>query len=99
MAVYATGPANGSFDVDWNMWLKVDGVSVCANDTSNGISNQTFDGTGNWHRSASLSGYWTGGVGTHTAEANATLTVYYNGSTNKGSKTDQDFIVYPVIYP
>jgi hypothetical protein len=66
--VTASGPANSNFEVDWNMWLKLDGVSKVPNDTSNGFKAQTFNAAGEWFKV---------GWGTGTAQWSDTFPVTY----------------------
>ena len=74
-SVSATGAANANFPVNWNMWLKVGSNSVLPNNTSNGVVQQSFNGTGNWTQSWSPSVTVALGPGTYTAEAAAFITL------------------------
>lgn len=48
--VTASGTPNATFSVDWNMWLKRDGTSMVANDTSHGSVSRVFDSMGKWQK-------------------------------------------------
>ncbi len=66
--VTASGTPNSTFMVDWNMWLKRDGNSLVANDTSSGPVPRVFDNAGKWSKS---------GWGTGSAQSTDTYAYTY----------------------
>lgn len=76
MSVAAAGTPNAQFTVDWNMWVKIDGDSVCDNDTSHGWVQRNFNAFGKWDKTAHLGGSRTfTTTGSHLAEAAAIIVV------------------------